>query len=131
VVDCWGGTRNESGDPWQADTMAFSFSTTKGVTSTLLHTLAERGLVDYQAPVREYWPEFGQSGKEGVTVRDVLCHEAGLYHVREMIDDASDMLDWQKMVRALQQARPRHAPGAPTATTPSPTAGSWGRSSSA
>lgn len=112
VVDCWGGTRNETGDPWQADTLALSFSTTKGVTSTLLHTLAEKGLIDYQAPVREYWPEFAASGKAGITVRDVLCHEAGLYHVREMIDDARDMLDWEKMVQALAQARARHAPGA-------------------
>lgn len=112
VVDCWGGTRNEAGDPWRHETISFSFSTTKGVTSTLLHTLAERGLVDYEAPVREYWPEFGQNGKQEITVRDILCHEGGLYHVREMIDDAERMLDWSAMVRALEVARPRHAPGA-------------------
>jgi CubicO group peptidase (beta-lactamase class C family) len=112
VVDCWGGTRNEAGDAWREETLSFSFSTTKGVTSTLLHTLAERGLVDYETPVREYWPEFGQNGKQEIKVRDLLCHEAGLYHVREMIDDAQTMLDWNAMVRALEQARPRHAPGA-------------------
>jgi CubicO group peptidase (beta-lactamase class C family) len=112
VVDCWGGTRDDAGAAWRQDTISFSFSTTKGVTSTLLHTLAERGLVDYATPVHEYWPEFGQNGKQGITVRDLLCHEGGLYHVREMIDDAQQMLDWSAMVRALERARPRHAPGA-------------------
>ena len=53
VMDCWGGTRDSAGDPWEEDTMALSFSTTKGVTATLLHVLADRGLVDYDAPVRE------------------------------------------------------------------------------
>ena len=112
VVDCWGGTRNDAGDPWTEDTISFSFSTTKGVTSTLLHTLAERGLIDYDAPVREYWPGFAANGKQGITVRDVLCHESGLYHIRDMIDRADRMLDWEAMIRAIEQARPRHAPGA-------------------
>ncbi|MBW2268409.1 MAG: beta-lactamase family protein [Deltaproteobacteria bacterium] len=112
VVDCWGGTQNEAGDAWRQDTLSFSFSTTKGVTSTLFHTLAERGQLDYGTPVREFWPEFSQNGKGEITVRDVLCHEAGLYHVSEMIDDAHHMLDWNTMVRALERARPRHAPGA-------------------
>lgn len=111
VVDCWGGTRDEEGLPWRSDTVAFSYSTTKGVTSTLLHVLAEKGLVDYDAPVCEYWPEFAANGKAGITVRHVLCHEAGLYHIRHMIEDARDMLDWDHMVRALEQADPRHAPG--------------------
>ncbi len=112
VVDCWGGTRNDAGDPWLEDTISFSFSTTKGVASTLLHTLAERGLIEYDAPVREYWPGFAANGKQGITVRDVLCHEAGLYHVRDMIDRAEQMLDWDAMIAAIEQARPRHAPGA-------------------
>lgn len=112
VVDCWGGTRNDAGDPWLEDTISFSFSTTKGVASTLLHTLAERGLIDYDVPVREYWPGFEANGKQGITVRDVLCHESGLYHIRDMIDDAERMLDWDAMVAALEAARPRHAPGA-------------------
>jgi CubicO group peptidase (beta-lactamase class C family) len=111
VVDCWGGTRDAAGDPWEADTLAVSYSTTKGVASTLLHVLADRGLVDYEAPVCEYWPEFGQAGKERITVRQVLCHEAGLYHVRDMVDHARQMLDWDAMVRALERTAPRHEPG--------------------
>ena len=111
VVDCWGGTRDDAGRRWEPDTVALSYSTTKGVTSTLLHVLADRGLVDYDAPVREYWPEFGEAGKRDLTVRQALCHEAGLYHIRHMIDDARDMLDWDRMARALAAATPRHAPG--------------------
>ncbi|MGI9592822.1 MAG: serine hydrolase domain-containing protein [Myxococcota bacterium] len=112
VVDCWGGTRDAEGDPWEEDTIAISFSTTKGVASTLLHILVDRGLVDYEAPVREYWPEFGEGGKEELTVRQVLAHEAGLYAIRPLIDHASEMLDWERMTRALAVAEPRHRPGA-------------------
>jgi len=112
VVDCWGGTRDESGLPWESDTVALSYSTTKGVTSTLLHVLAEQGLIDYDAPVREYWPEFAAHGKADIAVAHLLCHEAGLYHIRHMIEDAREMLDWDHMVHALERAEPRHAPGA-------------------
>jgi CubicO group peptidase (beta-lactamase class C family) len=112
VVDCWGGTRDREGDPWEEDTVAISFSTTKGVASTLLHLMADRGLVDYDAPVREYWPEFAQGGKEDLTVRQVLAHEAGLYAIRPLIDCASEMLDWDRMAEVLAGAEPRHEPGA-------------------
>ena len=111
VVDCWGGTRDEAGTPWASDTVSLSYSTTKGVTATLLHVLAERGLVDYEAPVREYWPEFAAGGKSEISVAQLLCHEAGLYHIRHMIDDARAMLDWETMVHALEAAEPRHTPG--------------------
>ena len=53
-----------------------------------------------------------QAGKQDLTVRQALCHEAGLYHIRHMIDDARAMLDWDRMARALAAATPRHAPGA-------------------
>jgi len=112
VVDCWGGTRNEAGDPWQADTISTSYSTTKGIASTLLHVLADRGLVDYDAPVCEYWPEFAQAGKAGISVRQVMSHEAGLYRIRDMIDDAAKMLDWEHMTGALARSAPCHEPGA-------------------
>lgn len=111
VVDAWGGTRDEHGSPWQEDTLSVSFSTTKGVASTLLHVYADRGLVDYDAPVARYWPEFAQAGKESVTVRQLLCHEAGLYAIRDMIEHASEMLDWEQMISRLAAAAPRHPPG--------------------
>lgn len=110
VVDIWGGTRNRDGDPWLSDTTSLSFSTTKGVASTLLHILVDEGYLDYDDRVCQHWPEFGQRGKQDITVRQLLCHEAGLYHIREMIDDAEQMFDWDYMVSALERARPVHRP---------------------
>jgi CubicO group peptidase (beta-lactamase class C family) len=111
VVDIWGGTRDGAGNPWQADTVSVSFSTTKGVAATLLHVYADRGLIDYDARVADYWPEFAQAGKDATTVRQLLCHEAGLYAIADVIGHASEMLDWEQMVRRLAAAKPRHAPG--------------------
>jgi len=111
VVDLWGGARDAAGRPWQADTMAPSFSTTKGVASTLLHIMVDRGLLDYDDPVARYWPEFAHAGKGGITVRHVLSHQSGLYHIRQMIDRAERMLDWDYMVHAIEEARPVHPAG--------------------
>jgi CubicO group peptidase (beta-lactamase class C family) len=112
VVDLWGGSRDREGRPWQRDTMAPSFSTTKGVASTLVHIMADRGLIDYDARVSKYWPEFAQAGKQEITVRHVLAHQSGLYHIRQMIDHADRMLDWEHMVEAIERTEPAHPPGA-------------------
>jgi CubicO group peptidase (beta-lactamase class C family) len=114
VVDLWGGVRDARGQFWQADTMAPSFSTTKGVASTLLHIMVDRGLLDYDDRVAKHWPEFAQAGKAAVTVRHVMAHQSGLYHIRQMIDHADRMLDWDYMIRAIEQAEPLHPPGART-----------------
>ena len=111
VVDLWGGTRNRDGDAWRSDTMAPSFSTTKGVASTLVHIMVDRGLLDYDARVSKYWPEFARAGKARITLRHVLAHQSGLYHIRQMIDHADRMLDWEYMIRAIEDTRPIHAPG--------------------
>ncbi|HXJ34105.1 MAG TPA: serine hydrolase domain-containing protein [Candidatus Eisenbacteria bacterium] len=111
VADLWGGMRDEIGRPWLRETMAPSFSTTKGVASTLVHVLVDRGLIDYDAPVAAYWPEFAQHGKSAITVRHVLAHQSGLYHIRQMVDRAERMLDWQHMIRAIESATPIHPPG--------------------
>ncbi|MDX1694437.1 MAG: serine hydrolase domain-containing protein [Ketobacteraceae bacterium] len=111
VVDIWGGTRNEDREEWTKDTLALCFSTTKGVASTLLHVLADRHLVDYNIPVVHYWPEFGQGGKSRITIREVLCHEAGLYGIRSMVEHADEMCDWEAMIRYIEQAKPVHIPG--------------------
>jgi CubicO group peptidase (beta-lactamase class C family) len=105
AVDLWGGWRAE-GRPWQRDTLAMCFSTTKGVISTALHLLAERGQVEYDAPVAAYWPRFAQGGKESITVRHVLTHSAGLHRMRTLVDHAQRMLDWDYMVAALERAEP-------------------------
>jgi CubicO group peptidase (beta-lactamase class C family) len=112
VVDAWGGTRDREGTPWESDTISVSFSTTKGVASTLLHIAADRGLVDIDAPVADYWPEFASHGKEKIKVRHVLCHEAGLYDIANMVDHSRELLDWETMVGRLTDATPVHPPGA-------------------
>lgn len=114
VVDLWGGYRDRAGTAWTRDTMAPSFSTTKGVASTLLHVLVDRGLLDYDDRVATYWPEFAQAGKASITVRQVLAHQSGLYHIRQMIDHADRMLDWEYMIHAIERATPVHPPGART-----------------
>ncbi len=111
VVDLWGGYRTDDGDPWQRDTMAMCFSTTKGLTSTALHVLADRGLVGYDDLVADYWPEFARNGKERVTVRHLLTHSAGLHRIRSIIDRADRMLDWDHMVDALARATPAYQHG--------------------
>ena len=96
---------------WQPDTLALSYSTGKGVLSTLLHRLADQGRLDYDQPVAYYWPEFAVNGKAALTVRQVLCHESGLDAIRGLIRDAHDMLDWQQMGQVMAQATPRFVPG--------------------
>jgi len=114
VVDLWGGFRDPFGGLWRRETMAPSFSTTKGVASTVLHVLADRGLVDYDARVADYWPEFAQAGKERITVRHVLAHQSGLHHIRRMVDRAERMLDWDYMIQAIERAEPDYEPGTRT-----------------
>jgi CubicO group peptidase (beta-lactamase class C family) len=114
VADLWGGYRDPFGNLWQRDTMSPSFSTTKGVASTVLHVLADRRLVDYDRSVAHYWPEFAQAGKAGITVRHVLAHQSGLHHIRRMVDRAERMLDWAYMIRAIERAAPAYEPGTRT-----------------
>jgi len=114
VVDLWGGYKDDVGTLWTRDTMAPSFSTTKGVAATLLHIYADRGLIDYDARVSKYWPEFGQAGKMAITVRQVLTHQSGLYHIRQMIDHVERLRDWKYMIQAIEQTAPIHTPGTRT-----------------
>ncbi len=111
VVDVWGGTRDRDGNPWMSDTMSMSFSTSKGVVSTLLHQLVDKGLLDYDDTVAGHWPEFAAAGKSKITVRQVLSHRAGLPHIRQLVTDAEQILDWDYMVDALANSRPRLRPG--------------------
>ncbi len=86
VVDIWGGTKDSAGNPWREDTTAPSFSTTKGVLSTLVHILVDQGRAGYDDPIARHWPEFGVRGKERITIRQALCHEAGLYRITDLIN---------------------------------------------
>ena len=106
VVDAWTGQRNAAGDPWTRDTMSMSFSTTKGVVATIVHRLVDRGLLDYDAPVATYWPEFATAGKGSITLRQLLDHQAGLHDVRALVDSTEGLLDWNNMVKLLAEAEP-------------------------
>ena len=75
VVDLWGGIADATtGDPWDEDTLALVYSTTKGATAICAHHLAQQGLLDVDAPVATYWPEFAQAGKADIPVRWLLSH---------------------------------------------------------
>ena len=111
VVDMWGGVAGNDQRPWQKDTLSLVYSATKAVPVTCLHILASDGLVDYDEPVAAYWPEFAQHGKEHITVRQLMSHQAGLYQILGLIERPSDILDWEAMVDALAGARPIHEPG--------------------
>ena len=78
VVDVWAGDADVGGTPWQRDTIVNVYSTTKTMAATCMLMLADRGELDFDAPVARYWPEFAQNGKEGVLVRHVMAHTAGL-----------------------------------------------------
>ena len=111
VVDMWGGVRTLDGDPWERDTLAMCWSTTKGVVATCAHVLADRGELDYDERVATYWPEFAQNGKGDITVRQVLSHSAGLHRLGTIIDHGSRILDWEHMTDALARAKPAYQPG--------------------
>ncbi|MFI6170935.1 serine hydrolase domain-containing protein [Nocardia sp. NPDC051052] len=105
VVDIWGGWAGKD-RRWNGDTVALTFSTGKGVASTVVHRLAERGLIDYAAPVARYWPEFAAHGKDDITVRDVLSHRAGLHRVRGLVPGREGILDYDAVIQALADSPP-------------------------
>src|SRR5271166_3964640 len=87
VVDLWGGIRNNmTGEPWEEDTLVLVFSSTKGMSSMGVAVAHSRGLFNYDERVSTYWPEFAQAGKEQVTVRQLLSHQAGLCAIDEPLD---------------------------------------------
>lgn len=108
VVDVWTGFADRRGRrPWTADTAPMVFSATKGVASLVIHRLADRGLIDYDAPVSHYWREFGANGKADITVRDVMRHRAGLSHLRGI--RKRELLDHRHMEARIAAAPPgRH-----------------------
>lgn len=113
VVDVWGGRRTRDGSDvaWTGDTMTVCWSTTKGVSATALHMAMERHGVSPDDPVASVWPEFGRNGKDAITIRHVLCHEAGVPQIRDQIADASLVGDWDHMVGVLEGLEPLWEPG--------------------
>ncbi|MEV0266204.1 serine hydrolase domain-containing protein [Streptomyces sp. NPDC050617] len=111
VVDVWGGYADPGRSvPWSASTLVNVWSSTKGVVALAAHLLAERGLLDLDAPVARYWPEFAAGGKEELPVRYLLSHRAGLAGLREPVT-VEDLCDWDTMTSRLAAAEPLWEPG--------------------
>lgn len=112
VVDVWGGTADQrAGRPWTSDTMSIVHSCTKGATALCAHVLASRGLLDVEAPVAEYWPEFAANGKERASVRMMLDHSVGVPALRGPVAPG-ELYDWDRMVARLEAEAPFWSPGA-------------------
>lgn len=106
VIDTWGGIADpDTGREVDSDTLFNIFSVSKAVVSTTVHLQAEKGLLDYDTPIAEYWPEWGCHGKEKATVRDALCHRTGAPQMPDGIT-AEAMCDWDFMVAALAGLKP-------------------------
>jgi CubicO group peptidase (beta-lactamase class C family) len=110
VVDLWAGSMDGARTkPWQRDTLVTVFSTTKGPAAMCAHRLVDKGLLDLDAPVARYWPEFAAAGKENVRVRSLLDHRAGLAAIREPLPPEA-MFDWELMTRTLAAEAPWWVP---------------------
>src|SRR5687767_13481289 len=111
VVDLWGGIRNrQTGEPWEQDTMVIVYSATKGLAAMTLALAHSRGWLDYEERVAAYWPEFAQNGKERITVRQLLAHQAGLYALDERLD-RSVVADLDRLAVVLARQKPEWEPG--------------------
>ncbi|MBY8981176.1 MAG: beta-lactamase family protein [Candidatus Lokiarchaeota archaeon] len=111
VVDLWGGYSDSAKTrPWEKDTIVNVFSTTKIMTSLCIHLLIDKGLIDLEAPVFKYWPEFAQATKENVLVKHLLSHSAGLPGFDEKIP-VEALYDWDHIINLLAGQKPWWKPG--------------------
>lgn len=111
VVDLWGGIRNKAtGDPWEEDTMVLVYSATKGMAGLAMALAHSQGLFDYDERVCTYWPEFARQGKERITIRQLLSHQAGLYAFHAPVDK-SVVADLDRLARIMEQEKPAWEPG--------------------
>ncbi len=111
VVDLWGGIRNEAtGESWEEDTMVLVWSTTKGLSALAMALAHSQGLYEYHEPISKYWPEFAQEGKEKITVRQLMAHQAGLIAFDEM-SDREIMGDQDRLAVVLARQKPAWEPG--------------------
>ena len=112
VVDLWGGVRNKvTGESWEEDTMVIVWSATKGLAAMTLALAHSRGWLDYEERVCKYWPEFTQQGKEAITVRQLLAHQAGLFAFDEPVD-RNVVADLDRLAFVLARQKPAWPPGA-------------------
>lgn len=111
VIDIWGGWADEARTrPWRADTIVNVYSTTKTMTALTALLIADRGELDFDAPVAKYWPEFAQNGKEAITVAQLMSHSSGLSGWEVPIT-REDLYDWDKVTSLLAAQAPWWEPG--------------------
>jgi len=112
VVDLWTGRDKVNDRPYTDRTLAVTMSCSKGAVATAAHMLVERGLLDLDAPVTKYWPEFGQAGKQSVPVSHLLSHRVGLTSFEPSSGiGPRELLDWNKCTAALAAMAPLWEPG--------------------
>ncbi len=106
LIDTWAGAADATGQtPVKRETLFPIFSVTKSFTAVACHIQADRGLIDYDAPIARYWPEFGANGKEGITVRHVLSHRSGVPQMPPGVT-VETMCDWDWMIRNIEKMEP-------------------------
>ncbi|MBI4642024.1 MAG: beta-lactamase family protein [Candidatus Tectomicrobia bacterium] len=111
VVDLWAGFADQARTrPWERNTIATVYSTTKGMTAICAHRLVEQGFLDLDAPVAKYWPEFAQAGKQDVPVHMLLSHQVGLPAVSKKLPPGA-IYEWDTMTKVLAEQRPFWEPG--------------------
>jgi len=111
VLDLWGGVRNKrTREPWEENTMVVIWSATKGLAAMTLAIAHSRGWLDYEERVCAYWPEFAQEGKERITVRQLLAHQAGLFAFDEPVDRGV-VADLDRLAIVLARQKPAWEPG--------------------
>jgi CubicO group peptidase (beta-lactamase class C family) len=111
VVDLWGGIRDSARRlPWERDTMVPVFSTTKGISALVIASLRSKGLLDWDETVAHYWPEFAAAGKDAITVRQLMAHEAGLAVIDSPLR-SKDLMDLDALAKVLAAQRPAWAAG--------------------
>jgi CubicO group peptidase (beta-lactamase class C family) len=111
VVDIWAGNADAAGTrPWERDTIVNAWSCTKGVVATCVQRLVDHGLLDVDAPVAKYWPEFAARGKGDIPVRYLLSHQAGLPAIRKPLPLGA-AYDWEMMTTTLAEEEPWWEPG--------------------
>ena len=109
VVDLWGGHQDAKRlTPWKEDTLCAVYSITKSISILSVHILADRGLVDLEAPVAKYWPGFAQNGKESIKVRHVLSHFCGICF--NDTAEAGDIFDYDQMIKVIESQEPAWPP---------------------
>ena len=111
VVDIWGGYSDKAEIiPWERDTITNVYSTVKVMTALCALILIDRGQLNIDSPVADYWPEFAQGGKDKIIVRWLLNHSAGLSGFDEHLT-LEDMYDWERIIHLLERQKPWWEPG--------------------